>query len=833
MATPSSPQFDWRTIPGLGPYGLLIRCRPQIAPFFDAGDINNGINNLGMNYTLLVNAGRTGSPGLEVNVTIAGTNTQPRISVTIFLEPGVHAGRDGVEQYYNLHLGETQFLGLPGGGGHMYHNDPQPVHLGVAVAQKRQTLRIKLISYGHVCHDPDGLAAIRVRLPPGSADIQVLDAMTSARGTSATAFRAWFYCRVPAPVLQIFTTNVLFWFRWMCGQRFQPLFQYPTAILNLDMDPLPEFRNSMYCNMVTQQGAQVLGDPVLQIADTIGSLDRRNRAVANSVALVRENQGHEAFCIDIGKNLQGMKLLRTMPPILRKATRLLTPNNTAQPRDLPTDPNAYFGYIYIRTTSRAFPITTPRPGSLFLITWFTNLEGIMQRTSNIAYGMVLASDLAISSARASFAVALWIRDVALRRTASSDIDAAPTSPVELRFIQNRQVPLLLLSRMVRFTGLSTNQTVQALQANVFRQIGQSSFRDDLHQGPQPPLDDPAEMARLDGMFHNFAQIFQNSPFMSIIRPAESHLLSIVPGQVFGKIQLIRTTIDWNSFRAVYGLILILVGMGHRVIIVVEEPDDRSRVCWDLFNLFQRTDTTDNYYGRTWRAKRLLSCSSTDLEYKSPSMEQSVVARSDLSHPRHSLRPALDLYFKMLLDDLPSHTYLHDQGTLYSAPAAAAPAYHTPQATSWADHAQWHFNQNPGDRAQHFADRARVLNGQVIAVDEATAMLSRLSVTRRKILSKADVVVCDSATAMSFDVRAAFLSPVIFLANTHRMGFATGVSVLLQHPGHIAAFVLGNLDDQKHGPVVFASQGRNEAMVTMRNSLWETYIWAGQKVINVA
>lgn len=125
MATPSSPQFDWRRISVLGPYGLQIRCNPRqpLNPF-DAGDIHNGINNMGMNYTLFVNAGRTGSPGLEVTINIAAANNQPGVSVTIFLEPGVHAGRQGSDEYYNLHLGETQFLGLSGGGGHMYDHDP-------------------------------------------------------------------------------------------------------------------------------------------------------------------------------------------------------------------------------------------------------------------------------------------------------------------------------------------------------------------------------------------------------------------------------------------------------------------------------------------------------------------------------------------------------------------------------------------------------------------------------------------------------------------------------------------------------------------------------------
>ncbi|ERF68842.1 hypothetical protein EPUS_04494 [Endocarpon pusillum Z07020] len=834
MATPSSPQFDWRGISVLGPYGLLIRYIPhqpanQIP--FDTGDINNGINNVGMNYTLFVNAGRTGSPGLEVTVTIAAANNQPQVSVTIILEPGVHAGREGSEEYYNLHLGDTQFLGLSGGGGHMYDHDPAAVHLGVPSAQRKETLRIKLVSHGHVCHDPEGLAAIRARLPPGSNDARLLDAMTSARGMAATGFHAWFYCRVPTAQLQIFTNSVLFWFRWMCGQRYQPLFQYPMDSLGLSMDPLPGFRNSMYCDMVTHQGTQVLGDPVLQISDTIGSRDRRIRAVANSVALVRENQGHEAFCTDVGKSMQGMKLLRSTTPFLRKASRLLTANNSLPARDIPTDPYGYIGYIYIGTTSRSFPITTPRPGSLFHITWYNNLGGNTQGTPEFAYGMVLTPDSARSSTGANFALSLRIPNPAVRQSAQANFHLAVVFPVKLRFIENRQVPLVLFSRMVRFSGFSTNPTMQALQANVLRPVAPSPFRDDLHRGPNPPLNDPAEMTRLDALFQGFAQAVRNSPLMVNIRQIEGNLLFNVPGQITGKTQLIRATISASSFRAVYGLILVLVGMGHRTILVVDEPEDRSRVCWDLFDLFQRTSTTDDHYGRTWRAKRLMSYSTTDVDYKSPATEHNAAAKSDLSNSGNPLRPALDLYFKMLLDDLPSHAYMHDQGALHNAGAAAAPQYHTPQAMSWADHAQAYFNLYPGDRAQHFADRARVLNGQVAAAGEATAMLERLSLIRRNIISRADVLVCDSDTAMGFDVRASFLEPLIFLGNTHRMEFARGASVLLQHPKYVA-FVLGNLDDQRYGRVRFASEGRNEAMLTMRRSLWETYVWAGQQVINL-
>lgn len=341
------------------------------------------------------------------------------------------------------------------------------------------------------------------------------------------------------------------------------------------------------------------------------------------------------------------------------------------------------------------------------------------------------------------------------------------------------------------------------------------------------------MTRLDGLFRGFAQVVRNSPLMANIRQVEDNLLFNVPGRIVGKTQLCRATIGASSFRAVYGMILILVGMGHRIIFVVDESEDRSRVCWDIFDLFRRISTIDDQYGQTWRAKRLMSYSTTDVEYKSPASEQSAAARSGLSHSGNPLRSALDLYFKMLLDDLPSHAYMHDQGALYNAGAAATPQYHTPQAMSWADHAQVYFNLNPDDRAQHFADRARVLNGQVAAVQEATAILERLSLTRRKILSRADILVCDSDTAMCFDVRASFLEPLIFLGNTHRMEFGRGTSVLLQHREYIAAFVLGNLDDQRHRRVVYASEGRNEAMLTLRRSLRDTYIWAGQQVINLA
>jgi hypothetical protein len=832
MATPHSPQFNWRKIGVFGPYGLMIRCFPHQADSFDAGDINNGTSNLGINYTLFVNAGRTGSPGLEVTVTMAATNTNPRVTVTIFFEPGVHVRKEDDEELYNLQVADTQFLGLSGGGGHIYDQDPPAVHQNVPNAQRKETLRIKLVSHGHVCHDPDGLAAIRARLPPVSADGRMIAAMTSTRGTSASAFRAWFYCRVPTPMIQNFTQSVLFWFRWMFGQRCLPLFQYPAASLSLNMDPLPGFRNSMYCNIVTQHGVQVLGDPALQIADTIGGRNRRTRAVGNSVALIRENQGHEAFCIDIGKNLQQMRLIRSNTPVLSKPTRLLTVNNALPAIGIPEDMLGYFGYIYIRTTSRTFPIATPLPGSLFLITFCTNVDGRMQRTGKIVYGMVLAADPAIISTGASFAVALWIRDPGLRQTAQNSVNSAPLSPIELRFVQNRQVPQIMLSGMVRFAGFSTTKTVQALHVTVFRQMGTSSVHDDLHQGPRPPLDNPDEMTRLDGVFQNFARTVQNSPLMANIRPVENYLLLNIPGQIFGKCQLVRTTIGANSFRAVYGLILILVGMGHRIILIVDEPDDRSRVCWDLFNLFQQTGTMADHYGRTWRSKRLLSYSSTDVEYQAPSPEQTAAARSDLSHPGNPLRPALDLFFKMLLDDLPSHAHMHDLGALYNAPATAPPAYQTPQAMSWVDHFQIHCNLNTAYRAQHFADRARVLDGNAIGVDDANAILGRLGLTRRTILSKADVVVCDSATAMSSDVRATFLDPLIFLGNSHRMDFTKGASILLQHPGYIAAFILGNLNDQRHGRVVFASEGRNEAMLTMRRSLWETYVWAGRRVLDL-
>lgn len=832
MATPFSTQFNWRDIGVLGPYGLLIRCKPQTPNFFDAGDINNRTNNLGMNYTLFINAGRTGSPGLEVNITMMATNTQPQMSVTICLEPGVQAGREGDDNHYNLHIANTQFLGLSGGGGHMYDHDPQPVHAGVPNTLRKETLRIKLTSHGHVCHDPDGLAAIRARLPGGSTDARLLDAMTSSRGTNETVYYAWFYCRVPAATHQAFTNTVLVWLKWMCDQHCLPLFQYTTRILNMNMDSIAIFWNSMYSDIVLQQGIPVLGPPILQIADTIGSKSRQTRAFGNSIALIREHQAHEEFCVDLGQRWQEMKLLWTGPPVLRKATRLLPVRINLPTLDLPTDMAVYLGYVFIRSTSRTFPISTPFPGSLFLVIICKNVQGTMQRTSEIAYGMVIEPDHAITAAGAHFAIGLWIRDPNLRNMAQINVRLAPKFPIEVRFIQNRQVPLTLLSRMVRFTNFSTTSSVQALQTNVFRQTGPSSFHDDIHQGPRAPFDDPAEMTRLDGIFEGFAKTVCRSPFMADVRDIERRLLFNIPGRIFGKTQLIRTTIGAESFRAVYGLIMILVGMGHRVIFVVDQSTDRSRVCWDLLNLFQNTGNKDESEHRTWRSKRLLSYTSTDVECNPPSPEESSTAARDLSHSGNSLRPALELYFKMLLDDLPSHEYLHDQGALYSASAASAPTYHTPQAMSWADYLQNHFILHPGDRAQHFRNRARVLNGQVITPEESTSLLGHLSQTRRMILSRADVLVCNSATAMSSDVRAAFPDSLIFIGNAHRMSFANGASILLQRSGHIASFLLGNMEDRRHGPVMFASEGRNEAMLTLRRSFWETYVWARKQLVDL-
>jgi hypothetical protein len=147
---------------------------------------------------------------LEVTIIIAATNTQPRLSVTIFFEPGVHVRKEGNEELYNLQVADTQFLGLSGGGGHTYDQDPPAVHQNVPNTQRKETLRIKLVSHGHICHGPDALAAIRARLPPGSADARMLAAMTSTQGTSASAFRAWFYCRVPTPMIQNFAQSVMF-----------------------------------------------------------------------------------------------------------------------------------------------------------------------------------------------------------------------------------------------------------------------------------------------------------------------------------------------------------------------------------------------------------------------------------------------------------------------------------------------------------------------------------------------------------------------------------------------------------------------------------------------
>jgi hypothetical protein len=249
--------------------------------------------------------------------------------------------------------------------------------------------------------------------------------------------------------------------------------------------------------------------------------------------------------------------------------------------------------------------------------------------------------------------------------------------------------------------------------------------------------------------------------------------------------------------------------------VVDNIEDRAKICYDIHHLLQGAVANERNGGELWSGKKIVSWSTVEIAHQfTPAPRDLAVLRQNLSNVVHPLREQFELFCKFLFSDLPEHSFALDQtGTYFGAPFNQPPVNRTPLGMSMGDAKQDYFIVHSQERHQYYLDRANMINNAPGTVDDVHEMQRRCHIVDRKVLGEIDILITDSATAMSEDVKAAFPTPIIMYVNAQSATFAEAAGVFMAYPKMEAAFIIGDPADKRH-PTQFASgKGRNEAWLT--------------------
>jgi hypothetical protein len=819
---PMSDDFDFHSINEHAQYRGLFLCSPE--------DRDNRLEIGGLlkhpqdfRYEVDFNGGRLGTPGLEILIEHVPTN----LGASVFFEPGVAEG-----SRYHLHSFKTEWLGRPGGGGHMYDQDPRSVG-AASLDIKKRTLKVRIHIYGQVSPDPSAIGALYRALPAGSAERRFIASLTTP---SDNGLAIWIYCVVPVEAMTVLEARSLAYLRHAVANRVPPYYQYthPQNVINLSMLPLPGFRRNMYCRISSTGPQTRYGPATFELMDTRGRRAPRPVAQVNQVGLIRDWQRYQAFCTKIRGSLQSLKLVRTSWPVLGAATRAFGAITGRPAVPEPTDKTLLLGLINVVRTKERFPIKSPYPGAIALLAWHgKRADGRLAPTGEVAMGMVLQvaqSDLNAVGAKVVFG--LWTQSQSLKRHAVRGVANAVPEWVEVRFITNTKLPEAQLHALEAFSKQITVPAITSLHANVlFSPSPIPQTPKDLRHGPSASENDPNELNNCETRFANAVQDLRSLPQMANLSQSELQFLTQVPAEISGFYRLVRASVARESFRAVLGLALTLTNTRpqtasgkkstHQTILVIDNVEDRSKICYDIHRLLKGMVAKGRNGGELWKGKKILSWSAVDIEHHfTPPPRDQTALRNDLENVIHPFREQFELFCKFIYSDLPEHSIALDQtGTYIRAPFNDPPANHTPLGMSMGDAKQDYFVRHPQEAHQYYLDRANMINHAPGNIDAIHEMQRRCHIVDRNVLGEADILITDPATAMSEDAKAAFPTPIIMYMNGQAALFPEAAGVLMAYPKMEAAFVIGDTTDNRHPPQVASGEGRNEAWKTYGRPIW--------------
>jgi hypothetical protein len=509
---------------------------------------------------------------------------------------------------------------------------------------------------------------------------------------------------------------------------------------------------------------------------------------------IREYHGQEDVIQGFCNTLQDMRLVKSKYPVLRAA-----PGTPAQPGDTMAMPND--SYVYVAYVNTASVITqdhdAPPPGARYKVFW-------QNKVVETAYGIVLdVSPSTMQEKNAAFVMALFKLPSTVKRRAASCVAYSKREKVKMVSVPNRVIAQTQLEALHRYANVNVEPTILSLRLlSVYRRnIFKISTRDIRGNA--------ATWSR--ALVEMSAHQLQNQ---ALPAGAKNVLTQLV--QNFDRrIELLETPLQGSRIDACLALTWQLLATGASVVIVSDFVESRGDLSFRIWHMRAQAMRAREF-GQAWVSKRLLTYTCSAMSHDGD------------SHAAVQIRKAIDLSSRFL-DDLPSHEWLCDEsGTLGQSPSipqrsGVPPAMSMGSAIfsliSSSD------EYTPQVRRQYFSDRQQEIDGTRPASADVGTILQRRNKLELQILRSAHVLITDSATAVSENVRNSKQNAVLIYMNTQAVPFSTVAGTIASYPRAREIFICGNSADHRY-PLRWYARTDNEARATTAHGAWNIFLRAG-------
>ena len=760
-----------------------------------------------------VNAGRLSVAGVKVTVqyyhgtlpVTTNTFTQGNRDVTaaVFLfETGTGAGYDnsGNARYQ---LDTFNYTKLHGRSKRL--KDPQEVKAYRTGPDLNNTMKLNLVTWGSTVEDPwpvHNLIRTGGFAGPGSETARLISRLRAQVRQEMTV-----YIRLNRNNPNDFSNMETCTFKPLLKhlhERQPPLYPYHPTLLNLGLQDYRIFRGGM----LDTRG--VANEPNVQLLPLMSNrVDPRPLVVASSIGEIREQQLLEISLRRYVQNIH-MKLLlvHASTGILRQGTSQLS---VAEPQDV----GLYLGHVAFpqnRPHTLASRMPIPSDGTVF---------GVRFGANNNAFGRVVRDIKPAShqGTNADFVMLMYLQ-AGQKSLAAPDVSSATAwYGGGLVRIVNR-LPLNQNLEALSQLGSPPNTPAKSLQ-RVFMATSGIYTRDQstVHLGPSPPSD-PTQRSQRQLAWQNVADAIATWPLMNPVPPLSivaRHFVTRAPAAIEGRFCGGQASMSSLSLRAIAANIMVMLGIHHKVMVIMGERRDIPDFCSKLniaMTYARRLGRDDNARAQVdWNriAGRITKYTASPLEHKGDTA--STGWRHVEDDPFHPIRRRLSLYFDWALEDLPEQAILTGAGSVPDAWSMRSRVQELMRPQIAAPRVQ-----------QYFQTRANVLDSGPFVQPEGPqrstfdAQGTREAVKGAILRQSTDLLITDCRTVASDLVANNFRASVVVMIGADRVTLAEGLGALLRQD-YQAVFVHGDRADRRYGFREAASHGENEAWSTWYTSFW--------------
>ena len=838
--SPLSDDFDHHCLRIMNPQTACLHIHRETGSV-TVGSVNGHSSH--SRVQVVIKNGRFMDAGFEITIEALrnGQSSTPRPNFVNFVIDAIDIehGTSNKTCCNNL---QWKWLGKSSGGGSMYAKAPPDVRTA-KMEIKRRTLEVKVLVTGYVCSNKERLDAV-MSAAGANSNIQKFFGLLRGDELFLTLYLVF-----PAFTDQrkaFFETQFMKPLQQNVHLRVQPYQQYLPADQKLvfGMGGMPGFKNSIFCG--------TLGDP----RATYHALSSRGRkqplqiAWSSARALIAEEEYYERFLDYICAKRPQVRLQQTSQAVLGPALRSF-PHGSIQ---APAMNINYLAYVKLQD---AHPqeirpnISILRFGEVFKITFKPRQSdaGALQVSNEVAFGTVLFLEPGTrQDAHFVLGIVFGTSKETMMQTRSDAYH-----PVQLTPVANLKPQKKWLSAMQTFSEstipVANFQIIFRVRDLVLPQFGY--FEDhniDLRDGREQDHSSAAASANrqkwnsslqavFQAMISFTAQIDWSTP---MINSQETILLRTAISTIKNGLLLLRADLNNQHVRTVAGLALLMSSVGHKIILVEDDSERRSKLGW-LLAFMLRGFQANSPSGS--RPMYVLHYTTTDIE--------------TTGHHDFQERASVDLHLKTSFDGLAEHQVNADTGNWHAHinanPPQLAPRGHIPQTFSLDDHVASLIRiGNPQRRAQYYQDRAVVLNSTTAPGPLISQIKQRRSQIVGDVIRNTNILLTDSKTAVSDPIKNAYIAkqsepatrPVVFLLTTDVMTFPTAAAVLLAYPQLLCSIICGhsNPPSEQGNPrrMYLASRDRkdvngnvmevrNECIETLELSLWQMAVDAGGQV----